>query len=152
MVRVAIVSALLMAATGCIIYDDGPDTVVIQDTGSPPVVVRNAWPTVYDGYSGCYFDRYNADDIWFFDAWVDDPDGVYDVVQVWADVYDDWSGQIVQSFELYPTDNPAEWYSDWLVGSTYLDCWYGGYSIDIVAYDASDAWGSATIYPSTYVN
>lgn len=149
MLKISAVTLLLAAASGCIFYDaDDPDTVIVDDD---TVVVRNAEPYVFDATSGCYYDPFNADDIWFFDAWVDDADGVFDVVQVWADVYDDYSGQLVQSFELYPTQNANEWYSDWLVSTTWLDCWYNGYSVDIIAYDSFDAPGGITIWPSTYV-
>ncbi|HMV67064.1 MAG TPA: hypothetical protein PKA64_09450 [Myxococcota bacterium] len=151
MSRIAVVALTLSAASGCIIFNDQPDTVIIDDdTGGVIVTPRNAAPYVYDAYAGCYYDPYNVDDIWFFDAWVDDPDGVYDVVQVWADVYDDYTGQLVQSFELYPTDNAAEWYSDWLASTTWLDCWYNGYSVDLIAYDALDAAGGTTVWPATY--
>ncbi len=150
MLRLGIMGALLVTAAGCIVYEDNPDTVYVVDDNDAPVVVYNAAPYVFDAYSGCYFDRGYRDDIWFFDAWVDDPDGALDVVQVWADVYDDWTGQLIESFELYPTQNPQQWYSDWLVSSTWLDCWYDGYSVDIVAYDSFEAWGASTIWPSTY--
>lgn len=150
MSRISTIALLLAAASGCIFYEDEADTVIVEDR-DPVVVVSNAEPFVFDAYSGCYFDPYNGDDIWFFDAWVDDPDGVFDVVQVWADVYDDYTGQLVQSFELYPTTNANEWYSDWLVSSTWLDCWYNGYSVDLIAYDSYDAAGGMTIWPSTYV-
>ena len=82
---------------------------------------------------------------------MDDADGVYDVVSVWADVYDDWSGELVQTFELYPTNDPRVWYSDWLVSTTWIDCWYPSYSVDLVAYDSVDAAGVLTIWPEVYV-
>ena len=132
----------IMAASGCIYVEDegsGPKTVV---TNSAPVV---SWA---DG--GCYWDSYYYDDIWYFEADVSDADSVYDVVAVYADVYDSWDGSWADSFELYPTNDPYLWYSDWLGSSTYLSCAYGDYVVDIVAYDSLDAYDIYSFAPLMY--
>jgi hypothetical protein len=144
--RILTLALTLATAAGCIIHE-GPGPV----TPAPVVVVdTNDAPYLTDAAAGCYYDRGNFDDIVYFEALVSDPDGVYDVVSVWADVYDDWSGQLVYSFELYPTDDPYLWYSDWLASTTPVNCWYDLYSVDFIAYDSYDAWGAITVLPATY--
>ncbi len=147
MTRILIPALILALGAGCIFVDDSPPDVIVVP--SDPVVV-NAAPYVLDAWAGCYYDDYNRDDVWYFEAYVDDPDGVYDVVQVWADVRDDYTGEVVQSFELYPTDDPYVWFSDWLSSTTWMDCWYGLYSVDIYAYDSFDDFDGVTILPATY--
>jgi hypothetical protein len=144
MTRLASLAAVLSLGSACVIIDRG--TTVNPDPWVPP----NRAPVVFDAVSYCYYDAFNADDILAFEAWVDDPDGVFDVVSVFADVYDDRTGELVQSFELYPTDDPFGWFSDWLVSTTFVDCFYPFYSVDVVAYDQSDASGAITIFPATY--
>ncbi|MFK7931700.1 MAG: hypothetical protein AB8H79_26210, partial [Myxococcota bacterium] len=111
-------AAITALTSGCIVVDDtGPNT-------RPAPVVVNYAPEVWDGEAGCYYDGYERDDIWYFEAVVDDLDGLGDVTSVWADVYDEFDGTLVESFELYPTDDPEVWFSDWLGRTTYLDCGY----------------------------
>jgi hypothetical protein len=136
----------IAALTGCIIVDqDGPDTVVVEQPSTP-----NRAPTVFDGAAGCYWDSFNGDDILWLSAWVDDADGMHDIYRVWADIYDDRSGVLVQSLELFPGGSAQEWFSDWLVSTTAFDCFYPYYSIDLVAYDYAESYGALTIRPSTY--
>jgi hypothetical protein len=136
----------LAALTGCIIVDDdGPDTVIVEQPNVP-----NSAPYVFDGAAGCYYDSFYGDDIIWLSAWVDDVDGLRDVTQVWADIYDDRSGALVQSLELFPGGSAQEWFSDWLVSTTAFDCFYPFYSIDLVAYDRAESYGVLTIFPSTY--
>ncbi len=88
--------------------------------------------------------------MWWFDTEVFDDNGRNDIVAVYADVYGP-QGNVIDSFELYnETPNPDEWFSDWLQWSTYLDCYYGGYEVDFVAYDVHDAVDVYTVYPATY--
>lgn len=148
MSRLTLPTAVMMTAlaTGCVVYADdvgpggGGGTVIVTDGNASPYI------TGADAY--VYYDPYYFDDIWTFEAWVDDPNGVYDVVAVWADVYD--GPVLVESFELYPTNDPYYWWSDWLGSTTRLDPFWGGYSVDIVAYDAYDAFGFTTIWADTY--
>ena len=142
MTRIAL--ALLAALPACVVYDT--DHVVVDD----PAPYVNYAPVINYAEAGCYWDGYYSDFIWYFTGDIDDPNGVYDVVSVWADVYDSPSGAWVDSFELYPTNDPYTWYSDWLGGSTYLDCNYPYYEVDIVAYDTYDVYTATTILPIYY--
>jgi hypothetical protein len=149
MTRLATLALALASAAGCVFYED--DREVVVDPGPPVVVVpTNSAPWIDDAAAGCFYDGGYRDDIWYFEAVVDDPDGVYDVVSVWADVYDDRSGELVYSYELFPTDDPFLWYSDWLASTTPTNCWYGLYSVDFIAYDSYDAWAALTVLPYTY--
>jgi len=133
-----------LATSGCVVYsDDAPGNVVV---GPEP----NFAPYVLGADAGCYYDAAYYDDIWYFEASVDDGNGPLDVTAVYADVYDSYTGQWVETFELYPTADPYIWFSDWLGSSTYLNCFYRGYEVDIVAYDAYDAFDALTIIPYTY--
>lgn len=138
--------ALATAFTsGCIVVDDrGPAT------RGPDVVITNYAPEVWDGEAGCYYDAYERDDIWYFEAVVDDRDGLGDITAVWADVYDEWDGTLVESFELYPTNDPEVWFSDWLGRTTYLDCGYPDYTVDLVAYDTFEDNDVLTLVPGYY--
>ena len=145
--KLTTIALALLVTTGCIIHTSDRDDEFEVDV---PVVDTNYAPIVTFADAGCYWDSYYHDDIWYFEADVDDYDGPLDVVQVWADVYDEWDGSFVESFELFPTDDPYLWYSDWLGSSTWLDCWYDNYSVDIVAYDTWNDYDYMTIWANTY--
>lgn len=136
------VLAALLLTSGCIVYEDG----------GPPPGPGNDAPEVYWADAGCYWDNYYRDDIWYFEAEVDDPDGVYDVVAVYADIYDLRTGRMEDSFELFPTNDPYYWFSDWLGSTTWLDCYYGDYVVDFVAYDSYDAYDVLSVTPFTYAH
>lgn len=127
-----------LVSTGCLVY---------EEPGPGPGPVNHA-PFVEWADAGCYWDGYYADHIWYFEADITDPDGNLDVVAVYADVYDA-RGEWADSFELYPTQDPVFWFSDWLGSSTWLSCDYGGYVVDIVAYDSFDAYDVLSITPLT---
>ena len=137
-----ITAALLALAaasfSGCVVYTDAPS--------HPPV---NAAPTILWADAGCYFDTVLRDEVWYFEADADDPNGVLDVTAVYADVYDSRNGQWIETFELFPTADPYVWYSDWLGSTTRLDCFYDGYEVDIVAYDSFDDDDIFSLYPDT---
>ena len=148
MTRIAFILTGLITATGCVISVED-DTR--RDRHPEVAVVYNVAPTVWDGEAGCYWDSYYGDDIWYFEADVDDADGPGDIVSVWADVYDEGhGGAYVESFELYPTNDPYIWFSDWMGSSTWLDCWYGGYTVDLIAYDSFDDYDYLTVWADTY--
>lgn len=142
--------ALVTAATsGCIVIeDDGPRNGCF-DCG-PDVVITNYAPEVWDGEAGCYYDGYERDDIWYFEAAVDDADGLGDIESVWADVYDEFDGSLVESFELYPTETPGVYFSDWLGSTTWLDCGYPDYTVDLVAYDTFEDADVMTLVPDYF--
>ena len=148
MLRPIALSVLAIAtsfAGGCIVVDSDVDDRCC-DT---PVIVNYA-PEVLDGEAGCYYDSYERDDIWYFEGYVDDPDGIGDVIAVWADVYDEYDGSYVESFELFPTNDPYVWYSDWLGSTTWLDCFYPDDTVDIVVYDSFEDTDVLTLVPYTY--
>lgn len=141
---------LVAFAPGCVVhsydkYEEPPHTVVVVEQ---PI---NGAPVVFDADAFVFYDPFYQDDIWVFDAWVDDPEGPFDVIGVWADVYDEYAGGIlVESLELYPTDDAFFWTSDWLGRTTYLDPFWPGYTVDLVAYDAWECFGWTTIWIDTY--
>ena len=141
--------ALLAALSpACVVYSydetTDPRTVVVVE----PI---NTAPYVIDSYAGVHWAPAYRDDVWTFEATVDDPDGVGDVIGVWADVYDEYAGgQLVGSFELYPTSDPYFWYSEWMGSSTWLDPFWPGYSVDFVVYDTFEQAGWLTVWADTY--
>jgi hypothetical protein len=142
--RLLATALALSFTTGCVVYSDDHDH---QDE---PVVVETAnyAPVIDYAEAGCYWDSYNGDFVWYFDSQVWDSEDW--VTGVYADVYDA-RGEWVDSFELYnETADPYIWFSDWLQYSTYLDCYYGGYVVDFVAYDAYEHAEIITVYPYTY--
>ena len=135
----------LSALSGCVVYSDDH-----HHEPQPQPVYVNYSPVVEWADSGCYWDDYNHDFIWWFDAIVWDDNGRHDITAVYADVYD-YQGHLVDSFELYQEmPDPDEYFSDWLQHTTYLDCYRDDYIVDIVVYDTYDEWGAASVYPSTY--
>jgi hypothetical protein len=134
---------------GCIVVDDGHSPSSNPGNGGGAGVANTA-PSVDWASSGCYWDSYYYDDVWYFEADVYDADSIWDVSAVYADVYDSWTGEWVDSFELYETQDPYVWFSDWLGSSTYLDCYYSGYEVDIIVYDSFEAYDVMTVYPETY--
>ncbi|MBN2798933.1 MAG: hypothetical protein JXX28_07270 [Deltaproteobacteria bacterium] len=144
--RTLIPLVALALTSGCVVYEHDVDPY-----DAPYHQPVNYAPEVLRADAGVYWDDYNRDDIWYFEAEVEDSNGPRDVVEVWADVYDLYEDDLyIESFELYPTDDPWIWYSDWLGGSTWLDPYYHGYVMDIVAYDSVDQAGSLSIRPATY--
>jgi hypothetical protein len=138
-------AALALAAlSGCVVVSDD------HHEPHPQPAYVNYMPEIAWADSGCYWDDYNHDFIWWFDAGVYDANGRQDIVAVYADVYD-YQGHLIDSFELYPEmPDPDEYYSDWLQHTTYLDCYRDDYVVDFVAYDTFDEWDVASVYPSTY--
>jgi hypothetical protein len=137
----------LVATSGCIVHSHDR----YEEPGTVIIVEDNRGPLVHDAYAGVFWDDYYFDDVWTFEAQVDDPDGPYDVIGVWADVYDEYRGGVlVESFELYPTNDPYFWASDWMGSTTYLDPFYDGYTVDIVAYDSYEDFDWVTVWADTY--
>lgn len=147
--RHLVLPVLALASTlvsGCIVVDADDDRC--YDCGTHTVV--NYAPELIDGEAGCFYDDYEIDDIWYFEAVVDDRDGLGDVTAVWADVYDEYNGELIESFELYPTEYGDVWYSDWLGRTTWLDCFYPDYTVDLVVYDSYEDTDWITVVPYTY--
>ncbi len=144
MYRLLAATMALSLTTGCVVYSEDhhhQDEVVVVET-------VNYAPVISYAEAGCYWDSYNGDFVWYFDSEVWDYEDW--VVGVYADVYDA-RGTWVDSFELYQeTPDRDVWFSDWLQYSTYLDCYYGGYVVDIVAYDSYDSAEVVSVYPYTY--
>lgn len=131
--RTALHPLVALLATGCFVYTDGPGP------DGPPA---NAAPTIEWADASCYWDEVYRDDVWWFEADVYDDDGLGDIVAVYADVYDGYTLEWVDSFELYHDGGPT-WYSAWQGHSTYLDCAYYDYIVDFVA---EDVVGEGPVY------
>jgi len=110
----------------------------------------NSNPIIESAEAGCFYDSLLNEDLWYFDASVYDPDSDYDVVAVYVDVYDSWTGELEDTFTLEEDDTWGIWTAEWFESSTNLDCFYDGYEIDVSAYDAYDGIDMITIIPSTY--
>ncbi len=149
MTRIGLTALVLATAPACIVYthdDHVPpaEVLIVEDWVNVP-------PEVLSAEAGVYWEPMSLDDVWYFEAVVDDGNGPYDVVAVYADVYDEYRGGVmVESFPLYPTNDPFLWTSDWVGSSTFLDPFHGGYTVDFVAYDAVDDWGVQTVWATTY--
>ena len=139
-------SALLLPA--CIVYveEDGSAEFEVD----PPA--ENVAPTIEDAAAGCYWSPAYKDYIWWFEATIWDANGLRDVEVVYADVYEYGTGEWVDTFELYDeTDDPMIWFSDWLEYSTWLDCSYGDYFVDITVFDSEDAYDFTQVLPDTEI-
>ena len=134
----ALVVLSMFGLAGCFVYTD-----------DPAPVPNNAAPFFTYADAGCYPDDYYHDFVWYFDADVDDYDGPNDVAAVYADVYDTWSGEWVDGFELY-YEGDMTWYSAWVGSSTYLDCTYPDYEVDLTAEDIFVATDIVTVVPATW--
>ena len=130
-------------------------TITVDDTGTshghthnPTTSYSESAPFIEWADSGCYWDSYYGDYIWWFEADVTDADGMFDVAEVYADVYDDYWGEWVDTFELLQeSPNPDNWFSDWMQFSTWLDCGYTGYTVEFVAYDFDDNMDVLDVIP-----
>jgi hypothetical protein len=139
MTRTLTLVAALLALPGCYVYTDDPG----------PAAPHNAAPAFTYADAGCYPDDYYRDFVWYFDSDVTDPDGANDVSEVYADVYDSYNGEWVDGFDLYREDG-VTWYSAWVGSTTYLDCTYPDYVVDLTAVDIFGASDVATVDPTTW--
>ena len=119
----------LYSLTGCFVSVGG---------GGMDTAVPDAAPTITYADASCYWDRGYDDYVWYFEADVDDWDGTVEVAGVYADVYDQWTGEWVDAFELYP-EAGITWYSAWVGQTTYLDCEYYNYTVEFTAEDVYGA-------------
>jgi hypothetical protein len=138
------VPLLVGLTSGCFIEDP-------LDPWIPPPPAVNLPPSFDDADAFVAYDPGFLADAWTFQAAVYDPDGPYDVLAVWAHVYDEYSGGVwVASFELSrAASNPGWWSATWPTSSTVLDPYWPGYSVDFVA---SDPYGDTvrTVRALTY--
>ena len=138
--------SVLPLLTGCVIEVQD----VSSSNGNNHYEVYNDAPVIDYADAGCYWDNYNRDYIWWFEADVFDSDGYGDVAAVYADLFDS-NGHWVDGFELFQeTPAPELWFSDWLELSTYLDCSWGDYIVEFTAYDWSDAYDNVSVVPYYY--
>ncbi|MFN7145839.1 MAG: hypothetical protein ACK4YP_18835 [Myxococcota bacterium] len=138
MIRAAAVFVTLATLPACFVYGD-----------PGPTPAPNTAPFITYADAGCYPDDYYHDFVWYFDADVEDYEGANDVAEVYADVYDAWDGTWVDGFELY-AEGGVTWYSAWVGASTYLDCTYPDYEVDITAVDIFGAADVVTLIPATW--
>ena len=120
--------ALVLFATGC--------SFSVSDGYYTPAPTPDAAPKVTWADASCYWDDGYRDFVWWFEADVGDGNGVADVDGVFADVYDEYDGSWVDTFELF-WDGGNTYYSSWQGQSTYLDCDYYQYVVDFTAVDSS---------------
>lgn len=118
---------------------------IVVDADSRPGP-SNWAPEITWAEAGCFWDDRAYDFVWYFDADVTDPDGQMDVWEVYADVFDDRTGELVDSF-LLDDFGGGFWSTEWLQYQTWLDCSYGRYVVDFVAYDTFDAIDTFAVYP-----
>ncbi len=128
MTRFHSLPAVLGLLAGCFVYAD--------PAAGPRHGVNDA-PHLSNVDASCYWDDYYGDYVWWFMVDAEDRDGADDVVVVYADVLDNWDGQVADSFELYP-DQGVTWYSAWQERSTYLDCEYYDYTVVFTASDTAE--------------
>jgi len=89
-------------------------------------------------------------DLLLFDAVVYDLDGVGDVAIVYVEIFDDYTGQFVDTFDLYPSTSFL-WQADVAVRDTYLvPDFYADYSVDFIVEDFQGEGEVVTILPDIY--
>ena len=98
--------------------------------------VDNA-PYVEDAWALCHTSGVAT---WNFAAQVSDPDGAMDIIAVQAEIWDEYAAKdgarMVTALRMYQvTNDPYFWYVEDLPGNHGLDCGYGGYTVDFIAYD-----------------
>ena len=114
------------------------------------VVETNAVPEIFSAEAGCFYDPYSLDDILWFEAFVDDRDGIWDITEVWADVYDAWTDEVIESFPLYASSDPNVFFSDWYASTTLTNCASPDWNVDIVVYDDMGDWTAVYVEPYAY--
>lgn len=130
----SLLSLVSLLASGCIVYTD------------PPLPEPNRAPELAYADAGCYWDYSYGDYVWYFDADATDPNGAGDVIAVYADVYDDYTGEWIDGFDLLPEEG-ITWYSAWVGSTTFLDCSQPIYVVDITAVDRGDLADVVTVAP-----
>lgn len=120
--------------SGCLVYTDGSDPT------------PNSAPWFEYADAGCVWDRGYQDYVWFFDVDVNDDTGADSVQFVWADVYDNRTGELVDSFDLQPEPGMS-WYSAWVGSTTFLDPGYPNYEVFIQAEDPRGEIGTTSVFP-----
>lgn len=132
----------VLGAAGCTLTYDPWDW---------PTWIDNWAPDVTDASAGCFWDTHDNRYYWYFDAAVDDLDGLGDIVSVEANVYDDWrGGRWVDGFALDPTTDAWDWYTEVPEAATRLDCHYHGYTVEFVVWDYYDDTGTLSVYPDVF--
>jgi hypothetical protein len=135
--------AILSTLGSCIWEDDGYWIWPTWDDNWAPYVVT--------ADAGCFWDPATREDVWYFEAEVDDYDGWRDIVAVEAHVYDDWHGDDwVDGFSLEETAYAWTWYAEYPERHTNLDCYYDRYTVVFYVWDYFDEMGALEVYPHTY--
>lgn len=131
--------------TACIVVEEEP-----HHHQEP---ISNYTPVIGHAYVGCSFDYQAGDDVITFESEVFDDNGAWDVTAVFAYVYNvDRQETLISTFELYRDAYDADfWFSDWWgQEAPEYDCYFPYYEVDLIAYDAFGAYGSATVVPYYY--
>jgi len=118
------IAAAAVLSTGCLQQD-----VHVEGVDNAPLV-RDAWAV-------CHTEGMAT---WNFAAQVADPDGAMDIIAVQAEIWDEYGredgAKFVTALRMFQvTDDPYFWYVEDPPGKHGLDCGYGGYTVDFIAYD-----------------
>ncbi len=135
-----------MLSTGCIVVEGSAPGGNGTNAGNNTSTEWNASPIISYADAGCWYDSYEMDYVWSFEADIFDDDGQWEIADVFADVFDTWDNSWTDSFELTSWDDYT-YTADWAEYQTYLYCGYGDYEVDFVVYDEWDAYDVYTVVP-----
>jgi hypothetical protein len=103
---------------------------------------------VFDAQAACYWNESYGDYVWYFDAWVDNPLGIHNTAQVWADVYFD--NRLVDSHQLVHDRAIGHEYH-WFIHKIErleTNLWCGSrYEVDFIAFDWDGGYDVLTVFP-----
>ena len=88
-------------------------------------------------------------ELYLVNASADEEDTVW-VTEVWADVYDAWTDEVIESFPLYASSDPNVFFSDWYASTTLTNCASPDWNVDIVVYDDMGDWTAVYVEPYAY--
>ena len=107
-----------------------------------PEKADNIAPTILEGFASCSGEGAEAQ--WTFYAKVDDVDGLEDIQEVHAYVYDESTNLQEDNFALVATQDLALWQTHEAALNTSLDCAFANYSVDFLATDTAGDSGEIT--------
>ncbi len=109
----------------------------------PTPVDDNARPAILSARIDC--DGEAGEETWVLFAEVADPDGLDDVLEVTALVYDEATNALDETHVLVRLDG-GQWEVRFPASSSGLDCSFDRYSVDFIAVDAAGESAAVTVY------